>query len=202
MAWVILVKVDGPHRWTRAWPQVRGCALKVGKYKQSVTKSCGGDEFIDESMFYHTAQQLNIWSFVCIYERPILGENPKPHFLPVPWNLPDFMKSGGFQVKSTWNPADFRWNLVDFMLETFKSDNSRKELHFHRGRGEAMSFELGEICRTGYVIHTKDHLPRMVSQCFLIVCGVMLYDRWGDLLGLPPECFPFSANVIDPNLRT
>ena len=40
---------------------VRLC-IKAWKYKQSVKKSCGEDAFIDESMFYHTIHQLNIFT--------------------------------------------------------------------------------------------------------------------------------------------
>ena len=34
------------------------------KIKQSVNKSCRENEFIDESMFYHTVQQLSIFQFL------------------------------------------------------------------------------------------------------------------------------------------
>ena len=50
---------NNKHMLTRPWPEVWGC--EAWKYKQSGNKSCGEDEFKDESMFYHTNQQLNIF---------------------------------------------------------------------------------------------------------------------------------------------
>ena len=46
-----------PHQNTTT--SARLC-IKARKYKQSVNKSCGEDEFTDESMFCHTIRQLNI----------------------------------------------------------------------------------------------------------------------------------------------
>ena len=117
------------------------------------------------------------WSFVYIYERPILGENPKPHFLAFPWNPADFKKSSRFQCEIHMKSSRFHeihqiWGEICWIscLKTYKSDNSRKKLHFHRVQGEAMSFELCEIHQISWnpmdFIHTKDHLPGLVSLCF------------------------------------
>ena len=69
------------------------------------------------------------------------------------WFQVDFMKPARFQCEIhliLWNllnfsvkSARFQWNPLNVMPGSFKSDNSRKKLHFQRG-GKAMSFELCE----------------------------------------------------------
>ena len=59
-----------------------------------------------------------------LYERPIRGESPEAHFLAKLISVWICMKAGGFQVK-----------LVDFMSESYKSDNSSKKLHFTERTG-------------------------------------------------------------------
>ena len=76
----------------------------------------------------YVLQAVIVWSFV-IYERPILGESLKPHFvanfqisLEIHWmSCRSHMKSDGFH--------EIRWISC---LKNFKSDNSREKLHFYR----------------------------------------------------------------------
>ena len=88
-------------------------------------------------------------------------------------------------MKSAWNTPDFRWNCQISWLKTFKSDNSRKKefkkkrLHFHSVQGEAMLYELCEICRISWNpvdFVTKDHLPGLVKPMLIIMlCTVLCY---------------------------
>ena len=122
---------------------------------------------------YLKAFIIPYWSFV-VYERTILGESPKPHFPAFTWNLADF--------------TEIQWISC---LKTFKPDNSREKLHFHRVQWEAVSFEIMwnplDFMNYGrfhlkfsrfYEIHRdfvmKDHLPGMVKSVFQwTVCASM-----------------------------
>ena len=68
------------------------------------------------------------WSLVCIYERPILGESPKPHFL----------AKCGFQCGF----HEIHWISC---LKARNQISEAKNFTSQRGRGGAMSFELCEI---------------------------------------------------------
>ena len=64
------------------------------------------------------------------HERPMLGESPKAYFFCKVRILG--MKSGGFH--EIWQISPEIWQIP--CLKPFKSDNSRKTLHFQRVLGE------------------------------------------------------------------
>ena len=72
-------------------------------------------------------------------ERPILGESHKPHFvanMKSAWNLPDLNLYEIRQVKFAGFHA---WKPLNQIIQ--------EKNFFHRVQGEAMSYELCEICR-------------------------------------------------------
>ena len=93
-------------------------------------------------------------------ERPTLGDHPKAHIL-------DFMKSGGFHVKSARFHVDFMKSSrfqVKSTYKTCKSNISRKTLQFYGVLWEGYVMFSHEIRRI-----SKDQLPGMVSPMFLKV---------------------------------
>ena len=77
-----------------------------------------------------------VWSFVCIYERPILGENPKPH-------IPAF----------PWNPVDFRWYPHEIhRISCLKPLNQiiQEKTSLSQSTGGRLCHLNSEICRISW----------------------------------------------------